>query len=86
MQIGAGVFIPQCNAFDGPCEAFPLSDTTTNKTNLLFPSITGPFPAQTRENLLGGTYAFVKPTRDPMVQSYTLEIQQEFPGRLCRSL
>ncbi len=79
-------FYPQCNAFAGPCEAFPLSDTTTNKTNLLFPSITGPFPAQTRENLLGGTYAFVKPNLDPMVQSYTLELQHEFPAGLSVSL
>jgi hypothetical protein len=79
-------FYPQCQAFGGPCEAFPLSDTTTNKTNLLFPPITGPFPAQTRENLLGGTYAFVKPTHDPMVQSYTLELQHEFPGGLSVSL
>ena len=79
-------FYPGCNAFAGPCEAFPLSDTTTNKTNLLFPSITGPFPAQIRENLLGGTYAFVKPTRDPMVQAYTLELQHEFPGSLSVSL
>jgi hypothetical protein len=79
-------FYPQCVAFQGPCEAFPLSDTSTNKTSLLFPSISGPFPAQTRENLLGATYAFVKPTRDPMVQSYTLEIQQEFPGKLTVSL
>jgi hypothetical protein len=79
-------FYPGCNAFAGPCEAFPLSDTTTNKTNLLFPSITGPFPAQTRENHLGGTYAFVKPTHDPMVQSYTLELQHEFPARVSVSL
>jgi hypothetical protein len=78
-------FYPQCQAFAGPCEAFPLSNTTANKTNLLFPSITGPFPAQTRENLLGSTYAFVKPTRDPMVQSYTLELQHEFPGALSVS-
>ena len=81
-----GSFYPQCQAFGGSCEAFPLSDTTTNKTNLLFPSITGPFPAQIRENLLGGTYAFVKPTHDPMVQSYTLELQHEFPAGLAVSL
>jgi hypothetical protein len=81
-----GSFYPQCQAFGGPCEAFPLSDTTTNKTDLLFPSITGGFPAQTRENLLGGTYAFVKPTHDPMVQSYTLELQREFWGGLAVSL
>jgi Carboxypeptidase regulatory-like domain/TonB dependent receptor len=81
-----GSFYPQCQSFGGSCEAFPLSDTTTNKTSLLFPSITGPFPAQTRENLLGGTYAFVKPTRDPMVQSYTFELQHEFPAGLSVSL
>jgi hypothetical protein len=79
-------FYPQCQAFGGPCEAFPLSDTTTDKTSLLFPSITGPFPAETRENLIGGTYAFVKPTHDPMVQSYTFELQHEFPARLSVSL
>ena len=85
-EVGTKVSIHNVLLSGGPCVAFPLSDTTTNKTNLLFPSITGPFPAQTRENLLGGTYAFVKPTRDPMVQSYTLEIQQEFPGKLTVSL
>ena len=79
-------FYPQCVAFQGPCVAFPLSDTTTNKTSLLFPSITGPYPAQGRDNLLGATYAFVKPTRDPMVQSYTLEIQRELPGNLSLSI
>jgi hypothetical protein len=77
---------PQCVAFNGPCVAFSLSDTTTNKTSLMFPSITGPFPAQTRANFLGGTYAFIKPNRDPMVQSYTFEIQQELPGKLAVSL
>ena len=79
-------FYSQCAAYGGPCVAFPLSDTTTNKADLLFPSITGPFPAQTRENFLGGTYAFIKPSRDPMVQSYTLELQHEFPGSLSVSL
>jgi hypothetical protein len=77
---------PQCIAFNGPCVAFSLSDTTTDKTSLMFPSITGPFPAQTRANFLGGTYAFIKPNRDPMVQSYTFEIQQELPGKLAISL
>ena len=79
-------FYPQCVAFNGPCVAFPLSNATTNKTNLIFPSITGPFPAQTRENFLGGTYAFIKPGLDPMIQSYTLEIQQELPGQLAVTL
>jgi hypothetical protein len=77
---------PQCVAFAGPCVAFPLSNTSTDKTSLMFPTITGPFPAQTRENLLGGTYAFIKPSRDPMVQSYTLELQHEFPASLSVSL
>jgi hypothetical protein len=76
-------FYPQCVAFNGPCVAFQLSDTTTDKTNLIFPSITGPFPAQTRANFLGGTYAFIKPSIDPMIQSYNLEIQREFPGNLA---
>jgi hypothetical protein len=79
-------FYPQCVAFAGPCVAFPLSESSTNKTSLLFPSITGPFPAQTRANFLGGTYAFIKPSRDPMVQSYTLELQHEFPANLSVSL
>src|SRR5437660_3793337 len=79
-------FYPQCIAFNGPCVAFLLGDTSTDKTSLMFPSITGPFPAQTRANFLGGTYAFIKPSRDPMVQSYTFEIQQELPGKLAVSL
>ncbi|PYI85713.1 MAG: hypothetical protein DMF09_04275, partial [Verrucomicrobia bacterium] len=79
-------FYPQCIAFNGPCVAFLLGDTSTDKTSLMFPSITGPFPAQTRANFLGGTYAFIKPSHDPMVQSYTFEIQQELPGKLAVSL
>ena len=79
-------FYPQCIAFNGPCVAFLLGDTSTDKTSLIFPAITGSFPAQTRANFLGGTYAFIKPSRDPMVQSYTFEIQQELPGKLAVSL
>jgi hypothetical protein len=79
-------FYPGCVAFNGPCVAFPLSDTSTDKTSLMFPPITGPFPAQTRANFLGGTYSFIKPNIDPMVQSYTFEIQQELPGKLAISL
>src|SRR5207244_9008487 len=83
---GSTSFFPQCMAFNAPCVSFSLGDTTSDKTSLLFPSITGSFPAQTRANFLGGTYAFIKPNRDPMVQSYTFEIQQEFPGKLAVSL
>ncbi len=82
----AGSIDSQCIAFNGPCVAFLLGDTTTNKTSLMFPPITGPFPAQTRANFLGRTFAFIKPSRDPMVQSYTLEIEQELPAKLAVSL
>jgi carboxypeptidase family protein len=84
----AGSIDSQCNAFNiyGACVAFLLGDTTTNKTSLMFPSITGPFPAETRANFLGRTFAFIKPNRDPMVQSYTLEIQQELPAKVAVSV
>ncbi|MGH7744834.1 MAG: hypothetical protein ACREQ5_08480, partial [Candidatus Dormibacteria bacterium] len=73
----------QCQAFNADqCVAFPLSDTTTNKANLTFPAITGLFPAQTRENTLGSVYAFIKPNIDPMVQSWTFEVQRELPGNI----
>ncbi len=78
-------YTPQCVAFAGPCVAFPLSDTSINKTDLLFPSINGPFPAQVRGNVLGGAYAFTKPPRDPMVANWTFEIQQQLPGTMMIS-
>ena len=76
----------QCQAFGGPCVAFPLSDTSTDKASLVFPSITGTFPAQTHENTLGSIYAFIKPRVDPMVQSWTLEVQRELRGKLSFSV
>jgi hypothetical protein len=69
----------QCLPYSGQCVAWQLSDTTTNKSTLTSPVLTSAgFPAQTRENTLGGAYVFTPPSRDPMVQTWNLEVQQRF--------
>jgi hypothetical protein len=73
----------QCPAYSGQCVAFPLSDTTTDKASITTPPLFGStLPAQQRSPLLGSSLIFVgKPSRDPMVQRYGLEIQRELPYR-----
>jgi hypothetical protein len=69
----------QCLPFSGQCVAWQLSDTTTDKSALTSPVLTNAgFPAQHRENTLGGAYVFTAPRHDPMVQTWNLELQQSF--------
>lgn len=73
----------QCANFTGQCVAFPLSDTTMDKSQLTFPVLTGKFPAQMHDPLLGqGQGVAPKPSRDPMVQMWTLQVQRELPGNM----
>jgi hypothetical protein len=77
----------QCGNFTGQCVAFPLSDTTTIKTQLPIPKVPADpsqLPGWSRDQLLGGGgfAIFVKPSHDPMVQSWNLEVQRELPGNM----
>jgi hypothetical protein len=82
----AGSFNSNCTPVAGAsqCVAFPLSDTTTNKANLTTPPLPSVFPAQQKNPLLGiGLLQFfTPPERDPMVQTWSLEVERELPGNM----
>ena len=79
----------QCANFFTQCVAWPLSDTTTNKALLTFPPLTSAtLPAQQKSPLLGTVQSgdYQRPTRDPMIQTWTLEVQHELPGNMMLSV
>jgi hypothetical protein len=79
-------FYPQCQPIPGAsqCVAFPLSDTTRDKSGLTTPPLPSTFPGARKDPLLGiGLIQFfTPPPRDPMVQSWGLEIERELPGNM----
>jgi hypothetical protein len=80
-----GTFYPsQCSAGSGQCVAFPLSDASTDKRTLTTPPMPITFPAQQRLPMIGiGLLQFfTPPSRDPMVQTWSFEIQRELPGNM----
>jgi hypothetical protein len=84
-------FPKQCAPFTGQCVAFPLSDTSTIKTQLPVPRIPASpaqLPGWTRQPLLGGGgfSLFLKPAHDPMIQQWTLEVQRELPADIMLSV
>jgi hypothetical protein len=84
-----GSFYPdQCKPFSGQCVAFPLSDTTTDKGSLTTPSLPTTFPGARRDPLLGvpAIQYFTPPSRDPMVQSWNLQVERELPGNMMISV
>ncbi len=83
-----GSYYPgQCASFSGQCVVFPLSDTTTDKGTIATPPQASELPARKKDRLLGSSlYNLAKPTRDPMVQRWSLEIQRELPGNLLLSV
>ncbi len=84
-----GSFFPdKCAPFSGQCVVFPLSDTTTNKSLLAFPPITGTVPAKNRDPLLGNPFMVIegKPSREPTVQTWTLEVERQLPGNMMVSV
>ncbi len=84
----SGSFYPnQCAPFSGQCVAFPLSDTT-DKASLTTPPLPSTFPAQHHDPLLGigVLQLFTPPSRDPMVQTWSFEIQRELPGNMMVSV
>ncbi len=77
----------KCASFSYQCLPFPLSDTTIDKAPLAFPSITEGYPAQKRDPLFGQEFFDNdKPTREPMVQMWGLEVERELPGNMVLSL
>jgi Carboxypeptidase regulatory-like domain/TonB dependent receptor len=83
-----GSFYPnQCAPRSGQCVAFPLSDQTTDKNSLTTPPKASGFPAARKDPLLGGFIQFfTPPSRDPMVQTWHLEVQRELPGDMMISV
>ncbi len=83
-----GSFSPeQCAPFSFQCVAFPLSDTTTDKASLATPPLTATTPALNHDPLLGGGANFMeRPSRDPFVQMWSLEVEREVPGDIVLTL
>jgi hypothetical protein len=75
----------QCAPFTGQCVAWSLDDTTTDKGAMTTPPYSPVFSAQQRDPLytqsIGGFIP--KPAHDPMVQTWTLEVQRELPGNFA---
>jgi hypothetical protein len=83
----SGSFYPnQCAALSGNCVAFPLSDTTVNKSTITQPAIPAGLqpPAAIRDPSLGaGTVQFYYPaSHDPYVEEWSLDIQRELPANM----
>ena len=76
----------QCAPLSTQCVAWSM-DNTGSKSALLTPLITGQFPAQAggfAANEYGGVAeSLVQPTHDPMVTTWTLEVQRELPGNMA---
>jgi hypothetical protein len=80
----SGSFYPnQCAPLSGNCVAFPLSDTTTNKSTLTQPPIPAGLvpPAAIRDPSLGasGLQIYVPASHDPYMEEWSLDIQRELP-------
>ncbi|MGI8961816.1 MAG: TonB-dependent receptor domain-containing protein, partial [Bryobacteraceae bacterium] len=82
-----GSFDPsRCAAFSGQCVAWPLSSQTP-KAPLATPPITLAFPAQQNSQVLGGyMQPTSKPSHDPMVQTWTLQIEHQLPDKMALTL
>jgi len=77
----------QCANYSNQCVAFPLSDTSTNKSLLTFPAFTGDIPARHHDQLLGTSVLLMpRPSHDPIVQMWGLEVQRELPGNVMINL
>lgn len=78
----------QCGPGSGECPAWLLSDTATDKRTLTTPQMPQTFPAQQHAPLLGlGLIQFfTPPSHDPMVQSWSFEIERELPDDMMLSI
>lgn len=69
----------QCAPNQGECVAWTL-DNTGAKGPLTTPTFTTAYPSESRQQTYGGALlGTVKPSHDPWVQSWTLEVQRELP-------
>ena len=69
-----------CAAFSGQCVAWSLDDTNPKGPLATPPASTG-FPADSHSPLYqAGINSMQKPTTDPMVQNWTLQVQRQLPG------
>jgi hypothetical protein len=75
---------PQCTPFTGQCVAWSLDDTTGAKGPLTTPPTTATaFGALTKSPEYGAPdESPQKPSHDPMVQNWTLQVQRELPGNM----
>jgi hypothetical protein len=70
----------QCAPFSNNCVTWTL-DTPGDKAPLATPPYSATFPAQNKDPGYSGDITVQpKPSRDPMVQTWTLEVQRELPG------
>src|SRR4029077_10241283 len=82
----ASYYPTQCAPFTGKCVAFPLSPSSS-VGNLATPPYTNALPAYQKAPLLGSiVYQVVKPTRDPMVGRWDLEIEHQLSGNFYLSV
>jgi hypothetical protein len=79
-----GSFNPsQCAPLLGQCPAYVLSDPNTNKADLTTPPMSSGFPAARKDPLLGNFIQFfTPPSHDPMVQTWSFEIERELPKNM----
>jgi hypothetical protein len=83
----ASYYPNQCASFTGACVAFPLLPSNVGVGTFATPPYTNTLPAYQKAPMLGSTlYQFVKPTRDPMVGRWDLEIERELPRNLFLSV
>ena len=73
-----------CASYSGQCVAWSLNDTTTNKSLLTFPALNY-LPALHRSQDFGVPVSATdiqRPSHDPMIQMWSLEIDRELPGNM----
>ncbi len=90
-QVFAGwsgsMFPSQCAPLTDQCVPFRLSDTTTDKGSLTIPPLTAGFPAEKRDPFFGQSFFVTqKPSREPLVQLWGLQIERQLPGNMMLSL
>jgi len=83
----ASYYPTQCASYTGKCVAFPLSPSSTNVGALASPPWSPILPGEAKAPLLGSfILQDVKPTIDPTLDRWNLEIERELPGNLLLSV
>jgi len=78
----------QCASFTGTnCVAFPLMPSSASRVTLATPPTVTGYPAQQHALLLGTSLNMLaKPSRDPMVRRWDLEIERQLPNNFLLSV